>query len=62
VLRGDPANKSFACLYIKDSILVAVDAINSPRDFMQSKELIANRVVIDPEQLADADVVLRDLG
>lgn len=62
VLRGDPANKSFACLYIKDSVLIAVDAINSPRDFMQSKELIANRVVIDPEQLADADVVLRDLG
>jgi 3-phenylpropionate/trans-cinnamate dioxygenase ferredoxin reductase subunit len=62
VLRGDPASRSFACVYMKNGVLIAVDAINSPRDFMQSKELIANRAVIDPQQLADADVALRDLG
>lgn len=62
VLRGDPASRSFACVYMKNGVLIAVDAINSPRDFMQSKELIANHAVIDPQQLADADVALRDLG
>jgi len=62
VLRGDPSSKSFACLYLKDGALIAVDAINSPREFMQSKALIASHAVINPELLADADVALKDLG
>jgi 3-phenylpropionate/trans-cinnamate dioxygenase ferredoxin reductase subunit len=62
VLRGDPATRSFACLYLKDGILIAVDAINAPRDFMQSKILIANRSKCDANKLADTDIALKDLG
>ena len=62
VLRGDPASRSFACLYLKDDALIAVDAINSPRDFMQSKALIATRTACDPDKLADIGVTLKDLG
>jgi len=61
VLRGDPSSRSFACLYLKDGALIAVDAINAPREFMQSKALIASRAVLDPELLADAEVALKDL-
>ena len=61
VLRGEPATGSFSCVYLRDGSIIAVDAINSPRDFMQSKELIANRVICDAERIADADVALRDL-
>ena len=60
VLRGDPAGGKFACLYLKDGALIAVDAINSPRDFMQSKALIATRAVINPQQLADGSTALKD--
>lgn len=61
VLRGDPDSRSFACLYLLKGKLIAVDAINSARDFMQSKALIANGTVIDPQRLADTDVALKDL-
>ena len=60
VLRGDPAGRSFACLYLKDSRLIAVDAINAPREFMQSKVLIATHAVCDSEKLADIGVALKD--
>jgi len=60
VLRGEPASRSFACLYLKDGSLIAVDAINSPHEFMQSKALIANHAVCDPERLADTTVALKD--
>lgn len=60
VLRGNPAGGKFACLYLKDGALIAVDAINSPRDFMQSKALIATRAVINPQQLADGSTALKD--
>lgn len=48
IVRGDPNDNQFACLYLKKGVLVAVDAVNSPREFMQGKKLIAERALIDP--------------
>jgi 3-phenylpropionate/trans-cinnamate dioxygenase ferredoxin reductase subunit len=62
VLRGDPSGGSFACFYLADGVLIAVDAINSPREFMQSKKLIASQARPDPEVLANAEIQLKDLG
>ncbi|MEM7221638.1 MAG: FAD-dependent oxidoreductase [Pseudomonadota bacterium] len=62
VLRGDPATDSFALYYLKDGAVIAVDAINSPRDFMMAKRLIAARKVVDPVRLADPGVPLKELA
>ena len=62
ILRGDPESARFSCLYLKEGILIAVDAINSPKDFLQSKVLIAKRARIDPQRLSNVDVPLKDLG
>jgi 3-phenylpropionate/trans-cinnamate dioxygenase ferredoxin reductase subunit len=61
IIRGNPADRSFACLYFKDSVLIATDAVNSPREFVQSKALIASGTRLDRDQLADTDVQLKDL-
>jgi len=61
VIRGNPADRSFACLYLKDGILIATDAVNSPKEFVQSKALIAARTVVDREKLADTEVPLKEL-
>lgn len=61
VLRGDPAERSFSCLYLKDGQLIAIDSINSPRDFMQSKPLIGNREVISPDTLANTNIPLKEM-
>jgi 3-phenylpropionate/trans-cinnamate dioxygenase ferredoxin reductase component len=62
VLRGKPDSRSFSCLYLKDGILIAVDAINCPKDFMQAKPLIAARASVPVELLANADIALKDLA
>ncbi len=62
VIRGNPAERSFACLYLRKGRLIAVDAVNAPRDFMQSKALIAAQVIIPSQQLADPDNSLKELG
>lgn len=61
VIRGNPADRSFACLYLKDGKLIAADAVNSPKEFVQSKALIAAHTVIDREQLADTEIQLKEL-
>ncbi len=62
VIRGNPAGRSFSCLYLFEGRLIAVDAINAPRDFVQSKQLIADQAVLDIERLADTSVALKDLA
>ena len=62
VIRGNPSERSFACLYLREGRLIAVDAVNSPRDFMQSKALIAAGATIPVERLSDTDKSLKELG
>lgn len=62
VVRGSPQDAVFSCLYLRDGRLIACDAINSPRDFMQSKALIASQATIDPQRLADSGNQLKDLA
>ena len=62
VIRGNPAERSFSCLYLKDSRLIAIDAINAPRDFVQSKAIIAAGDPMEKERLADPETQLKDLA
>jgi 3-phenylpropionate/trans-cinnamate dioxygenase ferredoxin reductase subunit len=62
VIRGNMDEHSFACLYLRDGELIAVDAVNRPKDFIQSKTLIASRAKIDPALLSDINNELKDLA
>ncbi len=61
VIRGNPAARSFACMYLKDQRLIATDAVNSPKDFVQSKAIIAAGMPVDRERIADSTIALKDL-
>jgi 3-phenylpropionate/trans-cinnamate dioxygenase ferredoxin reductase subunit len=61
IIRGNPDDRSFSCVYLREGVLIAVDAVNKPKDFMQSKKLIAEHIVIEPALLADANVELKDM-
>jgi 3-phenylpropionate/trans-cinnamate dioxygenase ferredoxin reductase subunit len=60
VIRGDVHDRGFAAYYLQAERLVAVNAINSPKDFLRGKQLIAARATLDAEALADAAADLGD--
>ncbi|MEL6868955.1 MAG: FAD-dependent oxidoreductase [Pseudomonadota bacterium] len=62
VIRGDMATRRFACFYLAEGRLIAVDAVNSPREFMFSKPLVAARAKVSPELLADPQQSLKDIA
>jgi 3-phenylpropionate/trans-cinnamate dioxygenase ferredoxin reductase subunit len=62
VIRGNPAERAFSCVYLRDGRLIATDAINAPRDFVHSKQLIAEGATLDRERIADTGVALKDLA
>ncbi len=59
VVRGDKEANQFAVFYLKDNAVVAVDAVNSPREFMVAKQLYGKQV--DASQLADSEFELKTL-
>ena len=61
VVRGDPAANQFATFYLKHGVVVAVDAVNSPREFMASRQMVDKRSRPDPAKLADPKVALKEL-
>jgi 3-phenylpropionate/trans-cinnamate dioxygenase ferredoxin reductase subunit len=62
VIRGNPADRSFTCVYLREGRLIAIDAVNAPRDFVHSKALIAARVLVSADKLADSGTLLKDLA
>ncbi len=62
VVRGDPAKgRSFAVFYLKDGVLIGVDAVNRPQEFMMSKILIAEKTRLDPARLGDERIGMKEM-
>ena len=53
VLRGDTAKRRFAVFYLRGGRLIAVDAVNSPREFLAGKKLVAARAQVPEAALRD---------
>ena len=60
IIRGNALEKSFSCLYLKNRTLIAVDAINRPRDFIHSKNLIYHKTIIDDDKNNIKEIDLKE--
>ncbi|MCY1184758.1 Putidaredoxin reductase CamA [compost metagenome] len=60
VLRGDPEQAKFAVYHLKGDRVVAVEALNSPLDFIAGKQFIAAQVPVSASKLADTSGKAKD--
>ncbi|MGA7540374.1 MAG: FAD-dependent oxidoreductase [Steroidobacteraceae bacterium] len=60
VMRGDPATHLFSACYLRGGELIAVDTVNSPKEQMAARKLVAARARPNAARLADAAVPLKD--
>jgi 3-phenylpropionate/trans-cinnamate dioxygenase ferredoxin reductase subunit len=61
VLRGDPATRSFSVLYLRGGKLIACDAVNMIKDYVQARKLVEEGARIAAEDLADTSRPLKEL-
>lgn len=61
IMRGDPATRSFSVCYLRNGVLVAINAMNRPKDFIQAKKAIAAKITPDTARLADPETPLKEL-
>jgi 3-phenylpropionate/trans-cinnamate dioxygenase ferredoxin reductase subunit len=61
VVRGRPEERSFSLIYLREGRVIALDCVNSTRDYVQGRRLILEGMAIAPERLADRSVPLKEL-
>lgn len=61
VIRGDMTERRFSACYLRDGVLVACQAVNAAKDFLQSKRLIAAHAKIDAKRLGDPSISLKNI-
>jgi 3-phenylpropionate/trans-cinnamate dioxygenase ferredoxin reductase subunit len=62
MVRGDPAERKFSIVYLKEGRPIAFDCVNSTKDYVQGRKLLENQVDdVDLDLLADPEVPLKEL-
>ena len=61
VLRGNPADRKFSVIYLKEGRVIALDCVNNTRDYVQGRKLIEAGTDVEAEQLANIDIPLKEL-
>jgi len=61
VIRGDVTERSFSVVYLKEGRVIALDCVNSVKDYVQGKALVVSGARIAPECLADQSKPLKEL-
>lgn len=61
ILRGDSSEDRFTIFHLRENQIIAADSVNMPADHMAARRIIAARMAITPEQLADASQPLKSL-
>lgn len=62
VTRGDPASARFAVFHLRENRLMAVEAVNSPPEFMMGKQMIGQRTPVSPDRLADPSLSMKEIA
>jgi 3-phenylpropionate/trans-cinnamate dioxygenase ferredoxin reductase subunit len=62
ITRGDPASGRFALFHLQGDRVQAVEAINSPPEFMMGKTLILNRTPVDKAKLANPSISMKEVA
>lgn len=61
VVRGNPDERSFSVVYLKNGRVIALDCVNMVKDYVQGRKLVEGKVSPDLTKLADASIPLKEL-
>ena len=61
VIRGSMEANNFTAFYLQDGVIISLDCVNRPQDFMIGKKLVGGKVKADPAVLADESIALKTL-
>jgi len=61
VIRGNSSRRSFSVIYLRQGKVVALDCVNSVKDYVQGRHMVSGNHVFSPSELADESIPLKSL-
>jgi len=61
IIRGEPAERSFSIIYLRETRVIALDCVNATRDYVQGRKLVEAGARADPAALSDPNIPLKSL-
>jgi 3-phenylpropionate/trans-cinnamate dioxygenase ferredoxin reductase subunit len=61
LVRGDPAQRKFSVVYLKEGRVIALDCVNNTKDYVQGRKLVEARAYPDRAALVDPEIPLKEL-
>ena len=61
VVRGNPSDRTFSIVYLREGKVIALDCVNATKDYVQGRKLVLERSAVSPERLAITSIPLKDL-
>ncbi len=61
VVRGDTTSRKFSVFYLQRGRVLAIDAVNSPAEFMIGKKMVAAQQELTAEAIADTQISVKAL-
>jgi 3-phenylpropionate/trans-cinnamate dioxygenase ferredoxin reductase subunit len=62
IVRGNPSERSFSIIYMREGRVIALDCVNAVKDYVQGKALVTGDLALPPELLADATIPLKEMA
>lgn len=61
VVRGQPSDRSFSVIYLKQGRVIALDCVNATKDYVQGRPLVLGGHRVAPSHLADTTRLLKEM-
>jgi 3-phenylpropionate/trans-cinnamate dioxygenase ferredoxin reductase subunit len=61
LVRGDPATRSFSVIYRRAGRVIALDCVNSTKDYVQGRRLVVEASQASADALKDTNTALKAL-
>lgn len=61
VVRGDLVNRSFSIIYYRHGQVIALDCVNSTKDYVGGRKIVESSAIIAPEAMCDTSLSLKEI-
>ena len=62
IVRGNPANRSFSVIYLRDGKVIALDCVNAVKDYVQGRKAVVEGLALNREELANPEIPIKEIS
>ncbi|QJB68454.1 NAD(P)/FAD-dependent oxidoreductase [Parasphingorhabdus halotolerans] len=62
IVRGNPDDRHFSIVYLRDGKVIALDCVNATKDYVQGRKAVVEGLALNTVELANTDIPIKEVG